>query len=485
MVSTAWLKVALAAITLLLSCDVVFAQSGPTGFGPRQPVSPSYRGRDSCPERCSIAGPNPSNWSLYHNFDEIQSCTQTVFYEFSLYDQVDNSDTLHRIYACTSYGPDWTNLPNVTNVVPAETVNATYEIGSWPDGTLAADDIRMVTRQMRQYLSNGYGATNDTVILFAQSGNGSAGLYIGKGLQNEGISSFALKTLQDNIPYLDTHTGSLAMQLCQPGDDGDHIFGFMATSNATFAPVQNALKFWSNVQCLPLNNTQNVTGPAFLSTPSVISTNATNLTADSMDSTSRIGTKRSLVGKLLPRADCKTIQVVSGDSCASLAQKCGISGADFTKYNSKANFCSTLQPLEHVCCSAGTLPNFAPKPNKDGSCATYTVHNNDNCAGIAAANSLTVDQIGKFNNNTWAWNGCSDLWVGTIICLSSGTPPMPAPVANAVCGPQVPGTTAPPAGTNISTLNPCPLNACCDVFGQVILSIYILNGAIVLTNDTF
>ncbi|KAJ7087999.1 glycoside hydrolase superfamily [Mycena belliarum] len=43
---------------------------------------------------------------------------------------------------------------------------------------------------------------------------------------------------------------------------------------------------------------------------------------------------------------------------------------------------------------------------------------------------------------------------------------MPAPLANAVCGPQVPGTVKAAPGTNLSTLNPCPLNACCDIWGQ-------------------
>lgn len=43
---------------------------------------------------------------------------------------------------------------------------------------------------------------------------------------------------------------------------------------------------------------------------------------------------------------------------------------------------------------------------------------------------------------------------------------MPAPVANAICGPQVPGTVTAPAGTNLSTFNQCPLNACCDKWGQ-------------------
>ncbi|KAF2275938.1 glycoside hydrolase [Westerdykella ornata] len=43
---------------------------------------------------------------------------------------------------------------------------------------------------------------------------------------------------------------------------------------------------------------------------------------------------------------------------------------------------------------------------------------------------------------------------------------MPAPIENAVCGPQKPGTPKPPTGTNLADLNPCPLNACCNVWGQ-------------------
>jgi LysM domain-containing protein len=470
---SSWLKVALSAILLFKSPDTVVAQPGL-----RQPASPSYQGRDACPGRCSIAGPNPSNWSLYHNFDQIQSCQQTVFYEFSLYDGVDNPNALHRIYACTSYGPDWTNLPNsTTDVLPASTMNTTYQIGWWSDGTLAGPNIRTLSRQVRHYLTNGYGATNKTVILFARSGKGSVGLYIGKGLQNEGTGSFALKAFEDSISSLDANTGSVAMQLCQPGDDGDHIFGFMATSNTTFTPVQDALKSWSNATCLSFNNATNITGPAFLTTPSVISANATN-------STSSLVSKRTWAGRLVRRADCTTVQVASGDSCYSLSVKCSISPADFTTYNPDPNLCATLQPLQHVCCSPGTLPNFAPQPNPDGSCATYTVQSGDYCGAIAAANSISIDQLNDFNSNTWAWNGCSELWVGTIICLSSGTSPMPAPVANALCGPQVPGTTTPPSGTDISTLNPCPLNACCDVWGQVRPSIHLLKGPVVLMNNT-
>lgn len=458
-----WFSMALGAIGLLLSPTIVSAQAGS-----RQPASPSYQGRDTCPLRCSTAGPNPASWGLYRNFDQFQTCQQTLFYDFSLHDQVDNPNTAHRIYACTTYGTDWLNQPKSnTNVAVVDVVNATYQIGWGSDGTLAEADIKSVSTQMRQYLGNGYGEANKTLLLFAQSGPTSVGLYIGKGLQSEKIGSFALKALEDTISYLEVSASSLAMQLCEPGYDGDHVFGLMATSNGRFTPVQDALKSWANAECLSFQESKNITGPVVLSTPFAPSTDEKSSPEGKTNSTSSTTSERSWSRQLSRRSDCRTIQVVSGDSCGSLARKCGISGAKFTKYNSNPNLCSTLMPQQHVCCSPGTLPNFAPKPKADGSCATYTVHNNDYCSKIAAANSITVHQLEHFNRDTWGWNGCSNIWVGTVICLSSGTPPMPAPVANAICGPQVPGTRAPAPGVHLASLNPCPLNACCDVWGQV------------------
>ncbi|RJE17560.1 hypothetical protein PHISCL_10105 [Aspergillus sclerotialis] len=43
---------------------------------------------------------------------------------------------------------------------------------------------------------------------------------------------------------------------------------------------------------------------------------------------------------------------------------------------------------------------------------------------------------------------------------------MPSVVKNAVCGPQVAGPKRPDNWDDIEGLNPCPLNACCDTWGQ-------------------
>lgn len=51
------------------------------------------------------------------------------------------------------------------------------------------------------------------------------------------------------------------------------------------------------------------------------------------------------------------------------------------------------------------------------------------------------------------------------ICVSKGDPPMPSVLQNAVCGPQKAGTERPDNWDDIESLNPCPLNACCNIWG--------------------
>ncbi|OAQ63718.2 chitinase [Pochonia chlamydosporia 170] len=379
----------------------------------RHPVSPSYAGRNACPERCIISGPNPANWSAYHNFDQFQSCQETLFYGFSIHDVVDDANTLHRIYSCTSYGSDWANIPNSSVTSPVESAhNATYEIG-WSIGkftgqsTATGGALIVLTRQLRQYLAGGNGHRNKTTLLFAQFGQTAVGLYIGKGLQSEGIGSFALKALEDTLLSSNLSASSITMQACEPGRD--HIFGIMATGNGTFTPIQNTMKSWAKADCISLDESSSFTGPAYFITPLVRATNGTVPGNRGSNSTSDL---KSRISRVSDRDDSR------------------------------------------------------PKPNADGSCHVYTVHGSDNCWSIATANGITIDELDSFNKNTWGWNGCTNVWDKINICLSTGTPPMPNPMANAVCGPQVPGTQAPAAGTDISKLNPCPLHACCDVWGQ-------------------
>ncbi|KGO58768.1 Glycoside hydrolase, superfamily [Penicillium expansum] len=418
---------------------------------------------------------------MYHNFDQLASCQESLFYSFSFLDPVDDAHTGHHIYACTSFGPDWGNLPaNTTNLLlqssdAPEPVNGTYQIGYWPaaTGSSVLSSLVTLTNQLRQYLVRGLGSIDRPTILFARYGSTSVGLYIGQALDNRGIGENVLSSLSDSIASANASlAASVAMQFCEPGQTSHHVFGLIATGNGTFDSVQAALSSWSKAKCLTFPVVQNITGTLSLVKPlfnaSYYATTVHPTRPPVSHATSTSSNATSVRGRALaPRTTCSTVQVVSGNCYDSLASECGITLAKFLQYNKVTDDdCSTLVIGEHFCCSAGQLPDFSPKPQSDGTCTTYTIKANDNCETIAASYSLTVDELENYNNDTWAWEGCNPLYVNNIICLSEGNAPMPASLANAECGPQVPGTLTPARGTNISTLNECPLNACCDVWGQ-------------------
>jgi hypothetical protein len=399
-----------------------------------------------------------------------------MFYDFSLHDPVDDAGSLHRISACTTYGPDWLDLPaQAPKLASVDSVNVTFTVGWWPrqDAAQAMPGIRSLAGQMRQYLESGHAVTNATVRLYAQVGQATIGVYVGAGFQNENVGSSAVQLFQDYIRSLNSSTQSIAMQLCGGKFRGNHTIGIIATSNGTFGIIQDAFKSWDVNQCLSFGESENITSAVTLTTPLItpgsIATkiNATSHAAGANSVMSRLSRSMAKALPLSRRSECRTERVRLYEGCPEMAQKCGISGHDFMKYNPAPGFCTSLLPGQPVCCSSGTPPDIRPKPNADGTCYWYKVNADDYCSTIAAAHGLTLQDLEDFNKKTWAWTGCGVVWAETRICLSSGRPPMPAPVSGTVCGPQVPGTQPPGEGTDLASLNPCPLNACCDIWGQV------------------
>lgn len=437
----------------------------------RQPASPGYRPKEaSCPSKCLSSGSDPFGWPAYHNREQLAHCQQAMFLDFSLYDPVDDPDTNHRIYACSAFGGDWEDqaIAESADKRPATDTSVTYEIG-WSSTSSGSEAVyRTLMKQMQSYVVNGHAPSNKTIMRYTQFDGVSAGLYIGHGLRGPDVAAAAIDALEFNSARFDGRRDALTMQLCGPESDLDHVFGFMALRNGSFGAIQEAFKAWSHAKCLdfPHSTSFNTTAPFTFPLMSSQPSKTPTIEAPRNRTLERKSNK-SFRSRIVPRADeCRTEEVVSGDSCYALSQRCGITPADFTKYNPDEDLCSSLRPGQHVCCSAGDLPDFKPKPNVDGSCATTQVNSGQTCASIAASNSLETQDIEDFNQNTWGWNGCSSLFSGSVICISSGSPPMPAPMDGAICGPQVPGTEEPEDKSTLAELNPCPLNACCDIWGQ-------------------
>ncbi|KID93428.1 Glycoside hydrolase, subgroup, catalytic core, partial [Metarhizium majus ARSEF 297] len=384
-------------------------------------------------------------------------------------------------------------------------------------------------RQVFHHLRAQKPSCTNNAVAFGYSQSAVVGVFAGAELHQHGLVT---ETLDSLLKYAAEKSMSktTVIQLCREhGLGADYALGIVTTSARNLGFAQEAVKTWANGKCVDTGGEQ-IWKQVTIRIPSAVKD--ANMTASPNATATRLGSRSPFL--LVPRAECKTatvrdgegcwamaqtcgikqselikynprpkfcrtliagervcctsgtlpssipasqldgtcvtMEVKTGDSCGSMASKCGISPNDFMTVNTKKDICSTLVEGQQVCCSRGELPDRRPKPEPDGTCASVKTNPGDSCASIAASHDLTVNDIENFNKKTWGWNGCKVLWLGFRLCVSEGNPPMPEPVSNAVCGPTVPGTKAPAAGTDLSKLNPCPLRACCNVWGQCGLS---------------
>ncbi|KAK4861521.1 hypothetical protein LT330_003556 [Penicillium expansum] len=312
-------------------------------------------------------------------------------------------------------------------------------------------DVTSALEQLQAFAILSNSGCNETIKYF-YSGDVIVGVYAGSGLAGQGVLSTVLEKLSTRIKDDGSVAESWSVEMCS-NSSARYSLSVLVNTKGEFGAVQRGLQASKNGTCF---STETEIAASDWETVTYLAASASSITSTA--NPNKLTSYRATA--------CRTIQVVSGDSCASLATQCGITAAQFTKYNSDPSLCSGLTPGKHVCCSPGTLPDFTPKPSADGYCYSYLVKSGDSCASLAAANDLTNAKIESFNKKTWGWNGCEKLFAKYKICLSTGYPPMPATIPNAVCGPQVNDTVKAPPGTDLSTLNECPLNACCNIWGQ-------------------
>jgi chitinase len=428
-----------------------------------------------CPTNCSDAGYDPASWDAYHSVARLALCNQAMLLDFSLYNSLDDNSTHTSIRSCTADSQNVLDTlaekkvtsasfsPGIT--VPMLQSNATLQL-AWIDADNdkkgSTPDVTNIVQQIDDFL--GAQSTGKEGISFALAGETVVGVFAGSQIQQQGLVP---SILQDFVAEVKDRgiSDSLFVQLCGETRSSKYALGLVASVQSDISFVQSAVKTWKEGKCVTSFSGSSAWKSITLSVPSssTSSSNSTIRPAHTTNLTSRT------VNALHPRTACSVVEVYFGDTCTSLASECDITLAEFEDYNPSSTMCSTpssLMPGQHVCCSSGTLPDFAPQPYSNGTCYTYLVQTGDSCSDLAATWSLTVDEVESYNNDTWGWMGCGDMQANNNICLSSGSPPMPASIANAVCGPQVVGTPAAPSGTNLSTLNECPLNACCDIWGQ-------------------
>ncbi|UKZ74675.1 hypothetical protein TrVFT333_002345 [Trichoderma virens FT-333] len=425
-----------------------------------------------CPAACDGS---PQNWTVYTSLKRLEVCTEPMLLDFAIYNPLEDPKTTTKLRTCTSGDSKdnrngllsetktkshkrdikYTFKKNACITAAESKVDLDLAI-SVNQGHAGIDNLQAAFQNVRHYIQDAVHC--NTKFLVGYSQGAAVAVYSGAAIDNSRTVPSVLQQMEKR--FQSASPSNAFAELCSADRNADYTFGVAIDTTGDIAAVQKAVASWANGTCFgDGKSSSKLSGVSIFEAPLIpIAQSGTG-----KKSTTNVNSAKTLNA----RGDCSTITVVAGDGCDTLATKCGISAQDLSKFNPSPTLCSGLQPGERICCTAGTLPDLTPKPNPDGSCAKYTIQPNDFCAQIAAANSLTVDQLEAFNDKTtWGWNGCNDLAAGINICLSTGSPPLPAPIPNSVCGPVVPGSAAPKAGQALGDLNPCPLNTCCDVWGQ-------------------
>ncbi|KAI3092753.1 CAZyme family GH18 [Penicillium roqueforti] len=416
---------------------------------------------DPCPRSCSETA-SSAEWAIYDSLDQLSTCNRSTLVEFSLY----SPSTVIR--ACS-------NSPQTQSLKVAQAVVANkdfqeeevkLEVGWWNTKSSApVEGVKSTVQNVRNALSTSN--SSETTTSFSYSGNALVGLYAGKKILHSDAANTAVQHFVDYIESQDT-VGRALLQYC--GVNANKGLGIVVDTTGDFEAVRSIMRGWNDAECQTgFDGSKDILdGRLSLKRPPVQPASTSTTTASSRATPSHISHLHAR-HSIHRRATCQTIQVVSGDGCWSLSTECGITVAQFEEYNPVENLCSSLSSLQvgqYVCCTPGNLPDFTPQPEADGTCASYVVQPDEWCSTIAAANGISIDDIEEFNKNTWGWMGCDILQAQQRICLSEGDAPMPAIVDNAVCGPQVPGTHKPADMSKVADLNPCPLKACCNIWGQ-------------------
>ncbi|KAJ5511823.1 Peptidoglycan-binding Lysin subgroup [Penicillium expansum] len=308
----------------------------------------------------------------------------------------------------------------------AEQAEVTFPLLLKSSGASSSQHVADVTSALEQLqafaiLSNS--GCNETIKYF-YSGDVIVGVYAGSGLAGQGVLSTVLEKLSTRIKDDGSVAESWSVEMCS-NSSARYSLSVLVNTKGKFGAVQRGLQASKNGTCF---STETEIAASDWETVTYLAASASSITSTA--NPNKLTSYRATA--------CRTIQVVSGDLV-----------------------CLTGNPVR-----PGTLPDFTPKPSADGYCYSNLVKSGDSCASLAAANDLTNAKIESFNKKTWGWNGCEKPFAKYKICLSTGYPPMPATIPNAVCGPQVNDTVKAPPETDLSTLNECPLNACCNIWGQ-------------------
>lgn len=193
-------------------------------------------------------------------------------------------------------------------------------------------------------------ANDEASIILAKKGDIIMGTYAGSGIERESVADMIDK-FADWIREHES-VAQAAAQICSDNSSSRDIVGLFMDASGDVSSVQAKLRDWSKSKCISTKEASagNWEGISIVKVPNQ------DFVGGGGDNSTGTG------GTVHAATTCKATTVKEGDGCWSVSKACKISQDDFKKYNKKG-ICDIMQAGDHVCCSAGSLPDFSPQPN--------------------------------------------------------------------------------------------------------------------------
>ena len=347
-----------------------------------------------CPVDCDD---ELKSWTIYTDAKRLGNCNRPMLLDFGIHNSQAGSSDPVEVRACmvnsairstesrprkhesTISSRHVAGSPDlcVANATAASTALDVGMAGNGSEFTWAALDALV---NMRGYMS----VSCDLKNTFSYGAGPLLGVFSGAAIDNTGTVWSIFTKAIDLVNRTTGAPETMFVQRCIVEESSAYTFGIAMDTAGNLTWVQQAVNSWDMGLCL--NSTSDFVSTTVhnatifeYSHPAVTLSNITSIT-DVTDGSSNSGcstiidSRYSLIKPrtkwLADQGDCITKTVASGDTCSSLATKCGISNDDFMKYNNGSNsdLCSTLVPGQRVCCSEGPLPDIRPKENSNGTC---------------------------------------------------------------------------------------------------------------------
>jgi hypothetical protein len=413
MLGLAYTQVALAAVHIDGSPALVVDEELSGFDGP----DTYYQALHDCPIPCADFA-NTHSWIGYTSVDRLNRCAEPMLLDFSVAQPLGNSDTDVFIRSCK-----------------LEAANATSIKSSIVNPKTSSNILRRDTESTPSCSAVGSQVPTDLKVL--SSGKAS------------GNSSEMTSLLRRMTPYFETKENC----------NEKFIFGYF---NKTVAGVYIGAGLGkptvaSGLKALADQLQANSSAPSRMVAQLCDQKSADKVFGIAIDSTGDLAGLQ------------KTVMTWASGSCVvepeltSESRLAGVGVFDLAQSNSTLK----TQPVKGNNSTVARRSISLPQKRADGSCTTYYVQQDETCDSISKKYGLKASDIDKFNaGKTWGWTDCPGMMARTVICISDGSPPMPASQAGTECGPLVPGSSLPSGGSaSLADLNPCPLNACCSNWG--------------------